>query len=80
MNITVYYTFIFMHTCIILLFVYSQIQLYACTQMCTDNFILCTASAESQSEKLKTAVLIVSLSWQEEAEIGGVSVDSGTAN
>ena len=80
MNITVYYTFIFMHTCIILLFVYSQIQLYACTQMCTDNIISCTASAESRSEKLKTAVLIVSPSWQEEAEIGGVSEDSGTDN
>ena len=39
--------------------------MYNNSNVCTQNFILCMASAESPSEKLKTAVLIVSLSWQE---------------
>ena len=61
------YTCIQLYTCKQMLHACTvcEHKLYACIQMCTQNFILCTASAESPSEKLKTAVLIVSLSWQE---------------
>ena len=50
--------------CIYTVCILANTKLYACIQMSTLNFILCTVSAESPSEKLKTAVLIVSLTWK----------------